>query len=124
MLTVGVILVQIWCNTLCNDTHDIHDIVRNHTINARYHTYFHDIHDIESVLKTPRDKFLSHIQKLCYGRAFCVLDRRGRRSLQRFQNPEAKSLALLRAKDLDLFIEVSRFFATSCAQNDPGKNNS
>ena len=29
---LGVILVQIWCNILCDDTHDIHDIARNHTI--------------------------------------------------------------------------------------------
>lgn len=45
-LNVGVILVQIWCNTLSNDnhdTHDIHEIARKHTINVRYHTYFHDI---------------------------------------------------------------------------------
>ena len=46
-LNVGVILVQIWCNTLCNDTHDIHDIARNHTIKLRYHTIFYDIHDIK-----------------------------------------------------------------------------
>ena len=30
-MNVGVILVQIWCNTLCDDAHDIHDIARNHT---------------------------------------------------------------------------------------------
>jgi len=42
-LNVGVILVQIWCNTLCDDTHDIYNIVRKHTINARYHTIFHVI---------------------------------------------------------------------------------
>ena len=46
-LNLGVILVQIWCNTLSNDTHDVHDIARKHTINARYHTIFYDIHDIK-----------------------------------------------------------------------------
>ena len=30
-----MILVQIWCNTLCDDTHDIHEIARKHTIIKR-----------------------------------------------------------------------------------------
>ena len=42
---------ECWCdlgaNTLSGDTHDIHDIARKHTINARYHTIFNDIHDIK-----------------------------------------------------------------------------
>ena len=73
MSNVGVVLVQIRCNTLCDDTHDIHDIARNHTIKLRNRTYFHDIHDTNGVAKTPRDKFLSYIQKALLCRAFCVL---------------------------------------------------
>ena len=34
-LNVGVILVQIWCNTLQGDTHDIHDILRKRDENTR-----------------------------------------------------------------------------------------
>ena len=41
------VLVQIWCNTLLGDTHDIHDIAQNHTKKLRYHTIFYDIHDIK-----------------------------------------------------------------------------
>ena len=37
-LNVGVILVRFWCNILCDDTHDVHEIARKHTVNARYHT--------------------------------------------------------------------------------------
>ena len=98
-----MILVQIWCNTLCDDTHDIHDIhdiARNHTIKLRYHTIFTISN---GTLKTPRDNFLSYIQKalLTQGFLFFVFsiivgtgvldgpqnslgttDRPGRRSLQ------------------------------------------
>ncbi len=42
-----MILVQIWCNTLCDDTHDIHDI-------ARYLTIFTISNGIA---KTPRDNW-------------------------------------------------------------------
>ena len=66
-------MVQIWCNTLCNDTHDIHDIARKHTIKLRYQTVFLKLQEISSYLI---------YKKLCYGRAFCFADRRGRRSLQ------------------------------------------
>ena len=47
-------LVQIWCNTLCDDTHDIHDIARKHTINLRYFTLFTISNN---VAKTRRDNF-------------------------------------------------------------------
>ena len=47
-MNVGVILVQIWCNTLCDDNHDIHDIARNHTINTRYQTVFLKLEEIIS----------------------------------------------------------------------------
>ena len=57
MLNVGVILVQIWCNTLCDDTHDIHDIARKHTINALYTRFSTILHDINGTPKTPRDNF-------------------------------------------------------------------
>ena len=56
-LNVGVILVQIWCNTLCDDTHDVHDILRKRDENTR------KMHDItryytisNGIAKTRRDK--------------------------------------------------------------------
>ena len=47
-MNVGVILVQIWCNTLSNDTHDIHDILtvrvgdEEKTIKAEHVSLFFD----------------------------------------------------------------------------------
>ena len=52
-MNVGVILVQIWCNTLCDDTHDIHDIAREMHDIKRYYTIFTISNGIA---KTPRDK--------------------------------------------------------------------
>ena len=45
---LGVILVQIWCNILCDDTHDVHEIARNEC----FSTIFRGVNASE---KTPRD---------------------------------------------------------------------